>query len=86
MLAKKHPEIREAVLTLKQMSWLEERRMIKEQLSLWEADDQTRKQAAHAEGKAEERLEIARRMKARGRTVEEIAEDTGLSAREIARL
>ncbi|MDR2479264.1 MAG: hypothetical protein LBD48_08125 [Treponema sp.] len=86
MLAKRHPEIGEAILTLKQLSWLKERRMIKEQISLREADDRLRKKAAHTEGKVEGQLEIVRRMKARGRPVGEIAEDTGLSAEEIARL
>ena len=106
MLAKKHPDIREAVLTLKKLSWWEERRMIKEQISLWEADNRIWKKAALAEGRAEGRaagkiegraegkvegrtegiLEVARRMKARGRTPEEIVEDTGLSAEQIKRL
>jgi predicted transposase/invertase (TIGR01784 family) len=38
------------------------------------------------EGRSEASLDIARKMKARGRSFVEIAEDTGLSAETIARL
>jgi predicted transposase/invertase (TIGR01784 family) len=38
------------------------------------------------EGKQEEKLEIARNMKKRGRPIDQIAEDTGLSIEEIAKL
>ena len=39
-----------------------------------------------AEGKAEEKLETARRMKAKGYPMEEIAEITGLTQKEITNL
>ena len=40
----------------------------------------------HAQGLAEANLEIARKMKARGRPIEEIAEDTDLSLEVIEKL
>jgi predicted transposase/invertase (TIGR01784 family) len=39
-----------------------------------------------ARGEARSRAEIARNMKNRGRPIDQIAEDTGLSAGEIAKL
>jgi predicted transposase/invertase (TIGR01784 family) len=43
-------------------------------------------QEGEARGEARSRVEIARNMKKRGRSIDQIAEDTGLSAEEIAKL
>jgi predicted transposase YdaD len=91
-----------AVAELKKMSWSERWRLTKEQEALWRADLRLMKEGAqeegeqkgHAEGLAEgeqkgeakKQREIARRMKARGRPVAEIIEDTGLAAEEVERL
>jgi predicted transposase/invertase (TIGR01784 family) len=50
------------------------------------SDDATRLDGARREGRQEGRIEIAVRMKKRGTPVDQIAEDTGLSAEEIAKL
>jgi predicted transposase/invertase (TIGR01784 family) len=90
MLAKKHPEVREAVSTLKKLSWIEERRMIKRQLALWKADERIMKEQSRkegvAEGLAKGRVEIARKMKSDGFSNEQIAKYSGLSLETIENL
>jgi predicted transposase/invertase (TIGR01784 family) len=72
MLAKKHPEVKEAVSTLKKLSWFEERRMIKQQLALWKVDERLLREQwqkeAKAEGLAKGRAEGQTAGLAKGRT------------------
>jgi predicted transposase/invertase (TIGR01784 family) len=101
MLAKKHPELKEAVLCVKKMSLSEQWREvmlyrqrskqkqwgIKEQIRLDLEEARTKALAeGKAEGRAEGKLEIARKMKAIGQPLPEIAEITGLSSEIIERL
>ena len=87
MLAKKHPELEEAVYCAKKMSLMEKWRDIRFHENLRKVDERMLlKQAqidGHKEGLAEgregEKLNIALKMKSRGRPIDEIAEDTGLS-------
>jgi predicted transposase/invertase (TIGR01784 family) len=44
------------------------------------------KEKGHAEGEGKKAFEIAKKMKVRGRPLNEIIEDTGLSAEEIEKL
>jgi hypothetical protein len=83
MLAKKHPELKEAVSCVKKMSLGEQWRsvMLYRRMSKWKAWGE-----GHAEGLDEKSLEIARKMKGIGRPLPEIAEITGLSFETIERL
>ena len=98
MLARKHPELEEAVFCAKKMSLMEKWRDIRFHENLRKVDERMLlKQAqidghkeGHIEGLAEgsenEKLVIARKLKGRGRPVEEIAEDTGLSVDVVEKL
>ena len=90
MLARKHPELKEAVSCAKKMSLIEKWRYIRFHENLHKIDRRMiLKQAkidGHMEGLAEGKTEIARKMKVRGRPVDEIAEDTGLSVDVIDKL
>ena len=90
MLARKHPELEEAVFCAKKMSLLEKWRDIQFHKNLWKVDERMRlKQAqidGHKEGREGEKLEIACKMKGRGHPVGEIAEVTGLSVDVVERL
>jgi predicted transposase/invertase (TIGR01784 family) len=98
MLAKKHPEVKEAVSTLKKLSWFEERRMIKQQLAIWKVDERLLKEQIRREAMAEgqekaqaterakahqEKLEGARKQKALGVSAEIIAAGFNLSPEEV---
>ena len=91
MLAKKNPELKEAVSCVKKMSLLEELRYIRFHNNLAKVDKRMMLKAAHEDGHKEGleeglmkgKAEIARKMKSIGRPVEEIAEITGLSVEEI---
>jgi predicted transposase/invertase (TIGR01784 family) len=113
MLAKKHPELKEAVSCVKYMSFGEQWRslMLWRQMSKWKAwgekeqirlDLEEARTKARTEGRteglaeglekglekgaAEGRLEIARKMKAIGRPLVEIAEITGLPLETVQEL
>ena len=98
MLAKNYPELEKPVFCAQKMSLLEKWRDIHFHKNLWKEDERMRKlyvreQAlaeGHAEGlakgEAKKSLEIARKMKGRGRPLAEIAEDTGLSIEAIEKL
>jgi predicted transposase/invertase (TIGR01784 family) len=57
-------------------------------LTEWNWDDakEVWQEEAREEGREDEREKIAKNMKARGRPLEEISEDTGLSIEEIEKL
>jgi predicted transposase/invertase (TIGR01784 family) len=98
MIAERNPEVRGAVETLyrisedpevrAQMEYREKAR--RDQASLLYAairEAETRgEMRGEMRGEARSRVEIARNMKKRGQPAEQIAEDTGLSAEEIAKL
>jgi predicted transposase/invertase (TIGR01784 family) len=98
MLAKKHPELKEAVSCVRNMSLSEQWRAVmswrwnqkmalrgqKEYIRLELERAKTKAKAeGHAEGHAEKAIEIARKMKAIGRPLTEIAEVTGLTVEEV---
>jgi predicted transposase/invertase (TIGR01784 family) len=97
MLLKKHPELKRAVSNVRKISLGERLRYtllreqirkmdefaLKEQIKIDIAESRAE---GHSEGRADEKLEIARRMKNRGRPLEEIVEDTGLSSETIEKL
>jgi len=82
MLAKKYPELEKPIFYSKKMSLLERWRDIQFHKNLWKVDERMLleqvKMDGREEGKAEEKLEIARKMKAMGISIEQIAEGTGL--------
>ncbi|MDR0654740.1 MAG: Rpn family recombination-promoting nuclease/putative transposase, partial [Treponema sp.] len=94
MAAERNPEVRGAVDTLYRLSEDAEVRAQMEYRDKARRDHATLLHAAIQEGEARgkvqgearSRMEIARNMKKRGRPVDQITEDTGLSAEEIARL
>jgi hypothetical protein len=82
MLAKKHPEVRPIVAEYKKLTWSERRRMIADLKEKYRRDDE----AVLEDALMDRSREIARALKARGRPLIEIAEDTGLSQEEIETL
>jgi predicted transposase/invertase (TIGR01784 family) len=86
MIAERNPEVRGAVDTLYRISEDPEVRAQMEYREKARRDHATLLYAAVREGEARSRAEIARNMKKRGRAADQIAEDTGLSAEEIAKL
>ena len=91
MLLKKHPKLKGAVESTQRASFGERLEATfflldkqRRDLRAWkdEVIEEAREEAwenAKAEGIAEGIAEVARKMKARGRSFDEIAEDTGLS-------
>jgi len=94
MLARKHPELKEAVYCAKKMSLIEKWRDYQFHKNLHKVDERMLLEQARidgraqglAEGLAEGREEIARKMKSRGQPVVEIAEVTGLSVNAVEKL
>jgi predicted transposase/invertase (TIGR01784 family) len=82
MLAKKHPEVRPIIAEYKKLTWSERRRMIADLKEKYRRDDA----AVLEDALMDKSREIARKMKARGRPLIEIVEDTGLSQEEIETL
>jgi predicted transposase/invertase (TIGR01784 family) len=87
-MARRLPEHEEEMMNaaeqLRQRGWQEGWQ--KGRLDGWEKGQLEGWQKGSQEGRQEERLELARRLLLRGRPVEEIEEDTGLSEEEIRRL
>jgi predicted transposase/invertase (TIGR01784 family) len=75
-----------AVGVLKKLSWSERHRMRAEAREMWRKDMNSWKYDAYNEGRAETRLESARKMKELGDSAEKIAFVTGLSEEEIGKL
>jgi predicted transposase/invertase (TIGR01784 family) len=86
MVAERNPEVRGAVETLYRISEDPEVRAQMEYREKARHDHASLLYAAVQETEARSRAEIARNLKKRGRPVDQIAEDTGLSAEEIAKL
>jgi predicted transposase/invertase (TIGR01784 family) len=90
MLAEEHPEVTKAVVELKRLSWSERRREMAEKEEMWRRDLQAvaddARQEGREEGRGEEKLETARRLKSMGLSAEQIAAATGLSLRDIEAL
>jgi predicted transposase/invertase (TIGR01784 family) len=94
MLAKRHPELEEAVFCAKRMSLLERWRDYHFHKNLWKVDERNRLEQiridAHAEGRekgqSEKAIEIARQLKNVQRPLAEIAVVTGLSPEAIQKL
>jgi predicted transposase/invertase (TIGR01784 family) len=101
MLARKHPELKEAVSCVKKMSFSEQWRSVmldrqNQKMALWGQKeyirlhpDEARTEAfaeGRAEGHSEEKLEIARKMKKMEMSVSQISELTGLSPEAVQEL
>jgi predicted transposase/invertase (TIGR01784 family) len=98
MLAEEYPEVRNVVGVLKRLSWSEKRRALAEKAEMWRRDvqavaDDARQEGVaigvekgREEGRGEEKLETARRLKPMGLSTEQIAAATGLSLRDIETL
>jgi predicted transposase/invertase (TIGR01784 family) len=90
MLARKHPELEEAVFCAKKMSLVDRWRDIQFHKNLWKVDERMLMEQARMDGREEgieqEKLEIARKMKAAGKPQTEIAQFTGLPAETIEQL
>jgi predicted transposase/invertase (TIGR01784 family) len=86
MLAEEHPEVTKAVVELKRLSWSERRREMAEKEEMWRRDLQAVADDARQEGREEEKLETARRLKSMGLSAEQTAAATGLSLRDIETL
>jgi predicted transposase/invertase (TIGR01784 family) len=90
MLAEKNPVINEAYCKLQVMSDDEANRMIYEDRLKAQRDEYSRIQGALREGRLEGldegRREVARSFKRMGIPVEQIAQGTGLSSEDIAKL
>jgi predicted transposase/invertase (TIGR01784 family) len=86
MVAETNEEIRKAVKQLYILSQDQKNRDEYEWRLKCLRDYNTGMNSAFRSGKAEGKAEVAKKMKARGRSIEEIAEDTGLSVDEIETL
>lgn len=86
MIAERNPEIRKAVDTLYELSTDDKVRAEYEMRQKAWRDRMSQNEGYYMEGVQKGRQEVARRMKARGRPVEEIIEDTGLDRKIIQQL
>ncbi|GHT88797.1 hypothetical protein AGMMS49543_27430 [Betaproteobacteria bacterium] len=98
MLAEKNPEVKKAVAKLMTLTEDEQARMVADARDKMRWDIESRERAAkkegheegreegRGEGREERQLEIARRLLARNRPIEEIIEDTGLTLEQIQAL
>jgi predicted transposase/invertase (TIGR01784 family) len=93
MAAKRNPDVRGAVDALYRISedpevraQMDREKARHDHATLLYAAVQEGEARGEVRGKARSRAEIARNLKKRGRPVDQIAEDTGLSAEEIAKL
>jgi predicted transposase/invertase (TIGR01784 family) len=86
MIAERNPEVRRAVNTLYRLSEDPEVRAQMEYREKVRRDHATLLYAAIQEGEAQKSAQIARNLKKRGIPIDQIAEDTGLSAEEIVKL
>jgi len=96
-VVKRNPQLRKPVATLLKMSEEERNREIEEKQEIYRMDQQSRMDGAYRDGKNEgweerdkqalnEKLDSARKMKARGYLPEEIADLIGLSPEELEKL
>lgn len=85
-IMKENEEVKKAGSVLHIMSEDEELQRLAELREKWELDERSALSSAKEEGMEESTLKIAKRMKEKGMTVEEIAELTDLTKEEIERL
>ncbi len=94
MVAERNPQIQKAVVRIKELSADERARMIFESREKYERDHRARLDDARWEGelrgviKGERNgaVKVAQRLILRGRPIEEIVEDTGLTYSEVEEL
>lgn len=86
MLTQEYPELKKAVFCAKRMSLLEKWRDYQFHKNLYKEDERMLLLQARTDGHTEKAIEIARKMKNRGRSLAEIVEDTGLSPEDAAKL
>ncbi|MDR0709580.1 MAG: hypothetical protein LBF77_05905 [Spirochaetaceae bacterium] len=86
MIAERNPEVREAVNTLYRISEDPEVRAQMEYREKARRDHATLLHAAVQEAKVRTETQIARNMKKRGIPIDQIAEDTGLSIKDVEKL
>ncbi|GHV88632.1 hypothetical protein AGMMS50267_09920 [Spirochaetia bacterium] len=90
MLAKSHPEVRSPVAKYKKLTLTQRMRDIAWEKQLLRMDKQAREDFVRDEGlelgKQEATQTIARKFKAQGVSLDQIAEVTGLSLEEVGRL
>ena len=90
MLAKKYPQLKKPIKCTERMGLLESIRDYQFHRNLAKVDERMLheqwKEDGIAEGKAEEKLTIARNLLAKGSTADFVSEITGLSLEEIAKL
>jgi predicted transposase/invertase (TIGR01784 family) len=86
MLAKRDPDIGQAVVKLKELSQDERLRALAEAREKLEWEIESRERGAEEKGRSEAQRTIARRMLQRGRLMEDIMEDTGFSPDELQQL
>jgi predicted transposase/invertase (TIGR01784 family) len=78
VVAEKEPGVRKAVGVLMELSEDQRNQMIQDARDRWLTDQKNALNYKYRLGREEEKLEIARKLKARGLPPEQIAEDTGL--------
>ena len=86
MLARKHPELEKPIFCVKKMSLMEKWREIQFHKNLWKEDERMRELYLKTEGRTDEKLAIARKMKNAGRPLSEITEFIDLPIETIEKL
>jgi predicted transposase/invertase (TIGR01784 family) len=90
MIAERNPDVRNAAVKLRRLSADEQTRYAYEMREKARRDMESQERWARLEGRQEgrqeEKFEIARKMVARNRPIDEIVEDTGLTQAEVEKL
>ncbi len=86
MVAERNPEIKKAVVRIKELSADERARMLYEARELEQMDNRIRLRDARREGIMEGTIQIAKKFILRGRPIDEIIDYTGLTVDEIKNL
>ena len=86
MIAERNPQFQPTVVRLRELSGDEKARDLYERREKARRDHNMFVRGAKQEGRNERSFEIAQRLLERGRPIEEIMEDTGLTHKEIERL
>ncbi|MDR1854894.1 MAG: hypothetical protein LBR05_08340, partial [Azoarcus sp.] len=86
VLSDNNPDVKKAVVRLKELSADEKARLVFEARQKAEWDQLARDKFVRQEGRQEALLSVARNLIKLGRSLEEIAQATGLSAEEIRSL
>ena len=83
---KKNKDIEEAVVTVHEMSEDEKLRRLAELREKAIMDEKAIRKAGYVHGMEDEKIKIAKKLKEKGNSVDEIKEITGLSEEEINKL